>query len=378
MYKIKLSQDSGKWNVTIRKRQFVVFLQSLQGSGKTTIAHLLCENNPKWKFIEQDQFNGDSIKCQEALKILLESGTEVVVISRCNMNLQHYKKYLELVLEYGDAVFINLTDDRGETKTRLTLARSIAGILSRSESMEEVVLGSKIVTLDDAVKVTEKNMKFRSTHPKAFNIPIFEHNEKIDSQLREHGNIQEFVKDNVQEIMALSRPLNEIVQKITTFLNDIPKEHLVTKKDYKEQLLKKTYLISFNLEEHDKKTLMNYAKKYGEGDFKCEHVTQMFMSRGIKYDVDKLSFPGETAQVVIDGLVINRENDMSAFHVKSIKSSSGDTIFIYTNCPHVTACVPNGCSPKESLDFVTKRDESVEFIPYEATLKATCKYMTRK
>ena len=123
---------------------------------------------------------------------------------------------------------------------------------------------------------------------------------------------------------------------------------------------------------------MNYAKKYGRGDFKCEHVTQMYMSRGIKYDVDELSFPGETAQVVIDGLVINRENGMSAFHVKSIKSSSGDPIFIYTNCPHVTACVPNGCSPKESLDFVTKRDESVEFIPYEATLKATCKYMTRK
>lgn len=378
MYKIKLSQKFGKWNVAIRKRQFVVFLQSLQGSGKTTIAHLLCENNPKCKFIEQDQFNGDSIKCQEALKILLESGTEVVVISRCNMNLQHYKKYLEIVLEYGDAVFINLTDDRGEIKTRLTLARSIAGILSRSESMEEVVLGSKIVPLDDAVKVTEKNMKLRSTHPKAFNIPIFEHNEEIDSQLREHGNIQEFVKGNVQEIMALSRPLDQIVQDITTFLNDIPKEHIVTKNDYKEQLLKKTYLILFNLEKHDKKILMNYAKKYGEGDFKCEHVTQMYMSRGIKYDVEKLSFPEETAQVVIDGLVINRENGMSAFHVKSIKSSSGDPIFIYSDCPHVTAYVPKGCSPKESCDFVAKRDESVEFIPYEKTFQATCKYMTRK
>ena len=378
MYKIKLSQKFGKWNVTIRKRQFVVFLQSLQGSGKTTIARLVCKNNLNWKEIDQDRFNGDTRKCQEALKKLLESGTEVIIIGRCNINLQHYKKYLELVLEYGDAVFINLTDDRGDTKTRLTLARSIAGILSRSESMEEVVFGSKIIPLDDAVKYTEQNMKFRTTHPKAFNVPIFEHNEEIDSQLHQHENIQEFVKDNVQEIMALSRPLDEIVQDITTFLNDIPKKHLVTKKDYKEQLLKKTYLISFNLEKHDKKILMNYSNKYGEGDFKCEHVTQMFMSRGIKYDVDKLSFPGKTAHVVIDGLVINRENGMSAFHVKSIKSSSGDPIFIYTNCPHVTACVPKGCSPKESLDFVTKRDESVEFIPYEANLKATCKYMTRK
>ena len=102
------------------------------------------------------------------------------------------------------------------------------------------------------------------------------------------------------------------------------------------------------------------------------------MSRGIKYNVDKLSFPEETAHVVIDGFVINRENGMSAFHVKSIKSSSGDPIYINSQCPHVTACVPKGCSPKDSLDFVTKRDDSVEFIPYEATLQATCKYMTRK
>lgn len=378
MFKVHIEPSSGKWNVRIRKRQVSVFLQALQGSGKTTIARSVCKNNPNWEFVEQDQFNGNTRKCQEALKKLLESGTEVVIISRCNMNLQHYKKYLELVLEYGDAVFINLTDDRGETKTRLTLARSIAGILSRSESMEEVVFGSEIIPLDDAVKVTEKNMKFRSTHPKALNVPVFEHNEEIDSQLRGRGNIQEFVKDNVQKIMALSRPLDEIVQMITTFLNDIPNEHLVTKNDYKEQLLKKTYLILFNLEKRDKKGLMNYAKKYGEGDFKCEHVTQMKMSRGIKYDIDELSFPGETAQVVIDGLVINRENGMSSFHVKSIKSSSGDPIFIYTDCPHVTACVPKGCSPKESVDFVAKRDESVEFISYEACFQATCKYMTRK
>lgn len=379
MFKVRIqSTSSEKWKVTICKKQTVVFLQALQGSGKTTIARSLCQNKPTWAFIEQDQFNGDTRKCQEALEELLESGTEVVIISRCNMNLQHYRKYLELVLGYGDVVFINLTDDRGETKTRLTLARSIAGILSRSDSTEEVVFGSEIIPLDDAVKYTEQNMKFRSTHPKAFNVPIFEHNEEIDSQLREHGNIQEFVKDNVQEIMALSRPLDEIVQKITTFLNDVPKEHLVTKKDYKEQLLKKTFLISFNLEKRDKKSLMNYAKKYGEGDFKCEHITQMFMSRGIKYDVDKLSFPEETAHMVIDGLVINRENGMSAFHVKSIKSSSGDPIFIHTDCPHVTACVPKGCSPKDSLDFVAKRDDSVEFIPYEAVFQATCKYMTRK
>ena len=379
MFRVRIqSTSSQKWKVNICKKQTVVFLQALQGSGKTTIARTLCENKSTWEFIEQDQFNGDTRKCQEALKKLLESGTEVIIISRCNMNLQHYKKYLELVLGYCDAVFINLTDNRGETKSELTLARSIAGILSRSESTEQVVFGSEVIPLDDAVKYTEQNMKFRSTHPKAFNVPIFEHNEEIDVQLREHGDMQGFVKKNGPKIMGLSRPLDEIVEEINTFLDDIPKEHVVTRNDYKGQLLKKTFLVSFNLEKRDKKNLITLAKEHGEGDFKCEHVTQIFMSRGIEYDANKLSFPEETAHVVIDGLVINRKNRMSAFNVKSIKSSSGDPIYIYSGCPHVTACVPTGCSPKDSLNFVAKRDDSVEFIPYETTLRTTCKYMTRK
>jgi hypothetical protein len=378
MFKVEIRPEHERWNVIIRRKQTVVFLQALQGSGKTTIAKTLCQDKPKWEYIEQDQFKGNTRKCQEALIKLLEAGTEIIIVSRCNINIQHYKKYLELVLGYCDAVFINLTDTKGQTKTPMTLARSIAGILNRSESTQEVVFGSELIPLDDAVKYTEQNMKFRSTHPKALNVPIFEHNEDLDLQLREHENLQDFVKENVQEIMALSRPLDETVKEINAFLCHIPKEHIVTLNDYKEQLLKKTFLVSFNLEKRDKKNLIALAKEHGEGDFKCEHVTQIFMFKGIRHDVKKLSFLDDIAVIEIDGLVINHENGMSAFHVKSIQSSSGNPIYIHSGCPHVTACVPNGCQPKDSLNFVAKRDDSVEFIPYETTLRATCRYMTRK
>ena len=378
MFKVEFHPQHERWNVIIRRKQTVVFLQALQGSGKTTIAKTLCENKPKWEYIEQDQFKGDTRKCQEALKKLLEARTEIIIISRCNINIQHYKKYLELVLGYCDAVFINLTDTIGQINTPMTLARSIAGILNRSESTEKVFFGYEHIPLDDAIKYTEQNMKFRSTHPKAFNVPIFEHNEDLDLELREHENFQDFVKKNVQEIMALSCPLDETVKEISEFLCHIPKEHIVTLNDYKEQLLKKTFLVSFNLEKRDKKNLIALAKEHGEGDFKCEHVTQIFMFKGINYDHKKLSFIEEIALIEIDGLVINSENGMSAFHVKSIQSSSGDPIYIHSGCPHVTACVPNGCEPKDSLDFVAKIDDSVEFIPYETTLRSTCRYMTRK
>ena len=106
------SELSYRWKLNIVKKenkpkQVVVFIQALQGSGKSTIAELVCQKaRYDWKYIEQDQFNGDTKKCQEALKQLLETGTEVIIISRCNMNLQHYKNYLELVLKYCHAVLL--------------------------------------------------------------------------------------------------------------------------------------------------------------------------------------------------------------------------------------------------------------------------------
>lgn len=237
-----------KWKLNIvkkeeKQKQVVIFIQSSQGSGKSTIANLVCQKagslSRNWKYIEQDQFNGDTKKCQEALKQLLEEGTEVIIISRCNINLQHYKKYLELVLKYCEAVFINFSDTNGKIKTKMTLARSIAGILNRSTSSENVVFGSNTISLKDAVKYTSNNIKFWSPHPQALLLPVLNTSESLSDMVNKTDDIIEFSKAHREELMSLSRPIESIVTEFYEMICNIPNENYVTKKHFEEQLLLK-------------------------------------------------------------------------------------------------------------------------------------------
>lgn len=385
------SELSYKWKLNIVKKekkpkQLVLFIQALQGSGKSTIAELVCQKarseENDWKYIEQDQFNGDTKKCQEALKQLLKAGTEVIIISRCNMNLQHYKNYLELVLKYCHAVFINFSDTNGKMKTKLTLARSIAGILNRSTSTDKVVFGSDTILLEDAVKYTSTNMKFWSPHPQAVLLPVLNHDKELSVMANTADDIIEFSKAHHEELMSLSRPLETIVMDFYQVIRNIPKENYVTPKTFKSQLLQKAVFTSFELQKTNKKVLKTFLKKNvvcsSDKLIKCEHVTQYFKSKKDSCDIDLLSFPNDTAVITIDCLVKNNSSGMSAFHVSSIKYLNGADVYIHSKCPHITAFVPEGYSPKDSLEFVSKRDSSVTIFPYKECFKVKCKYHTRR
>lgn len=400
MYKIILEKKtnsksfgelSQRWKLNIVKKvnkpkQLVVFIQALQGTGKSTIAELVCKKarseENDWKYIEQDQFNGDTKKCQEALKQLLKAGTEVIIISRCNMNLQHYKNYLELVLKYCNAVFINFSDTNGNIKSKLTLARSIAGILNRSTSTDKVVFGSDTISLEDAVKYTSTNMKFWSPHPQALLLPVLNHNEKLSVMANNTDDLIEFSKEHCQELMLLSRPIKSIVIEFYEMIRIIPKDNYVTKKSFKYQLLQKNIFISFQIQKQDKKVLKKFLENNHDCSsqklIKCDHVTQYFKSKKDNCDIDLLSFPNDSAVITIDSLVTNNSSGMSAFFVSSIKYLNGDDVYIHSKCPHITAFVPEGCSPKDSLGFVSKKDSSVTIIPYKASFTVKCRYHTRK
>ena len=69
-------------------------------------------------------------------------------------------------------------------KTKLTLARSIAGILNRSTSTDKVVFGSDTILLEDAVKYTSTNMKFWSPHPQAVLLPVLNHDKELSVNIQ--------------------------------------------------------------------------------------------------------------------------------------------------------------------------------------------------
>ena len=298
------------------------------------------------------------------------------------MNLQHYKNYLELVLKYCHAVFINFSDTNGKMKTKLTLARSIAGILNRSTSTDKVVFGSDTISLEDAVKYTSTNMKFWSPHPQALVLPVLNYNEKLSIMANNTDDLIEFSKQNSKELMLLSRPLKTIVIDFYKMICNIPKDNYVTKKTFKSQLLQKSIFTSFQIQKKDKKILKTFLENnldcISQKLIKCDHITQYFKSKKDNCDIDLLSFPNDSAVITIDSLVTNNYSGMSAFFVSSIKYLNGDDVYIHSKCPHITAFVPEGCSPKDSLDFVSKKDSSVTIIPYKASFTVKCRYHTRK
>ena len=261
MWKLNITKgNDARWNVTIFQPKLTIFLQGLQGNGKTTIAKTLCERNYGWRYIEQDQYYGDTRKCQQGLIELLKSDAQVVIVSRCNVNTQQYRRYLEISLNYGEVLFLNFTDTNYNSKTSLMLARSIAGVLNRSESTENVVFGPDSVLIDDAIQYTRNNMKYWSPNKKAVNIPILHHDQDITSEIENSDSLKDFVISNTERIMSLSIPLLDIISNIEYQISHISRKNIITKNDYKNELLKKTIFISLSCLVHTQKTLMDFPE----------------------------------------------------------------------------------------------------------------------
>jgi hypothetical protein len=198
----------------------VVFLQGLQGSGKTTIAKYLVEKLEDATYIEQDMFGGDTAACLGALYHLIASanGPKTIIISRCNINVTHYRRYLDMCHHMPTIVtFLAL-----ETFNPLYLMISLAGIFERSisgtmelESVVELSVGSSKVPINDVISFLVGNYSGYEAHPKAILYNSFNNNTELlnDSKTiykRGVSEIVKFVKNNYKSLLELRRPIEDI------------------------------------------------------------------------------------------------------------------------------------------------------------------------
>ena len=130
-----------------RDKQFnpiVVFTQGLQGSGKSTIstnlAKMLNENSITCKIIEQDICYGDTLAAQGQLYHWSSNGSnEVIIVSRCNINESHYKRYLDIAKDRKCTILFFTPDNFND----LYFAISIAGIMKRSSDGDKMMIYSR-------------------------------------------------------------------------------------------------------------------------------------------------------------------------------------------------------------------------------------------
>tara|TARA_Y100000590_G_C15659032_1_gene991821 strand:+ start:146 stop:1342 length:1197 start_codon:yes stop_codon:yes gene_type:complete len=382
----------GRWSLTIEtpmvikrfdKCTTVVFIQGPQGLGKTTIARSICEKVPDSIFIEQDQFNGNQTKFIKAFRKQIESRPNVIIVSRCNINITQYQRYVDIVYEYDycKISFFNLTDSNNQFRTATCKAIATAGMINRSDSKDEIFLGHTNVSLDDAFKWMTRNMNAWTPHQLAFEVPIFKSDDFLEDKLSKMKRKEfiSYIKDNYKEIMKLRIPLNHIVEHIVGFFNDVPDKCYVSKSYHHRYIIECASYISFNFEKKYKKILIDTIKKHintSNGNIMCEHLTQIW-KKNIQLEptiVSKLSNFNDSVQITINAIVVNLKSNGAAYRVTNVIDSNRKTVYIHSDIPHVTAFVPKGCFAKDSLDFVTLDDDSVTVIPVNITVPAKCHY----
>lgn len=148
----------------------VIFLQALQGFGKSTIAKYLSENLINCKYIEQDMFYGNSISTLGAFyHAINNSENDIIILSRCNINESQYLKYLNIASSLPtNIVFVSSDTDK------FNYYMSLFGVFSRGNTM-----GKSIMTYSEAEKIVKDNYLKFSRHKNSLIIKTYNNNGKL-------------------------------------------------------------------------------------------------------------------------------------------------------------------------------------------------------
>lgn len=209
----------------------VVFFQSLQGLGKTTLACAVSARlnslGIRTEFLEQDSFYGDKDSYEGALKHLVSTadGPKVLLVSRCNANPTQYKGSMQ-VLEKLHTRRIFIAPD---TINPLLLMVALAGIFERSggSSSTALKLGYQYLNCGRVYEIVKDNYSGFEVHPDAILLPTHVSDEHLLARASSIWNQDtqaalEFVVSHYPELVALRTTLESRVEALTTII----REHL--------------------------------------------------------------------------------------------------------------------------------------------------------
>jgi len=341
-----------------------LFMQAIQGSGKSTIANNLINIVN----VEQDMCWGCTKITQFQLMWHLSHGHDVAV-SRCNVNTKQYQAYLKIAIDSGAQVFFATSNNTGSP---LYLATALAGVKNRSTTGDMMMVGRREYPMDEVVKFTTCNWKDFKKEPKALIIPSFHMDSKLEDQATtalKKNKMADFVESHSAELMALRFPLEEIVSNYQNLMDTPPSTAILTK-----TITDTAYV---GLVVIDRSPLIDAIKTLDPGfqskdKLVCEHLTQVFNPNKVR---DIVPVPnGEECMVSIDALVIRDSDGASAFRVSRVINSTGKDIKISSRKPHITAMLSHGSKPTDSGSFVFAK-EGVCVIPIEMTIVTISKWV---
>ena len=343
----------------------VIFVQGLQGGGKSTEADEACKRLEELgynvKYIEQDQFYGDTLACQGAIYHFINadenpSKPTILIISRCNANSKQYDQYLNMLYKLPCVISFISHD-----VTKLYWMIALSGILKRSTNRDKLMVGGIEYPIEKVIEFTQENYKNFKIHPLAWQVLTYTLDDKLTEEilkLKNPKDIQEFIQLNFDKLDSLRRPINDIVDdmlKIILDRDDVSRIVYNPKPIYVGCAIppkKKTKLTEFVKEQNPLcEEFTNYV----------HHCTLEFLGGKNNVSSDQLK-PGEKVICKIDALVIRKSDGACAFRVSNLTTKDGRQIKTTNKCPHITAMIPSELKPMCSNDFVGNTDDSVKII----------------
>jgi hypothetical protein len=343
----------------------VVFLQGLQGSGKSTIANNVCQKLSSTIYLEQDMFWSDTLSCQGALyhNINNADGPDIIIISRCNINEKHYNKYLEICYDLPSCpIFIS-----SEKIDEIDIMISLQGVINRSKSGDLMMVGRDELPIEQVIDLIFNNFKDYKMNPRSCTIETRRKDIDLLNQvkcIKSKPDIIEYVKGNLELLNSMRFSVDQISNSIVDIIISINiNSKMVTNP--------KATFIGLYLSDKDKMDLTNFVDTIVDDSdgYKVynEHLTISFAPNVI--DLNSQIQPFQIAEVEISKLVIRKSDRSSAFLVKRITHNKNIIPIIN---PHITAKIPSNKKPVISQEFVYLNDDSVEIHEYKKVINTVC------
>ena len=367
----------------------VLFLQGLQGSGKTTIAKYLCDNLENTTYIEQDMFSGDTNICLGALYHLISSanGPKIIIVSRCNINITHYRRYLDMCHHLPTIVGFLAP----EMFAPLYLMISLAGIFERTiretgdvdtikcqsdtaalhdiDKLVELSIGKSKVSIKDVISFLLGNYSIYQIHSNAI---VYNTYTKDIGMLNTCKNIYrsgtselvKFVKNNYKRLLELRHPVEVICKPIIDLLNTdnvIPNKHIVVPSN-------PSYIGAY-IKDNDRLKLLEILNSHSStydstnSTTHVHYMLQIYIGGKMPRQLQLTPYmPGEVIKRDICALVIRKTDGASGFRIAPLPGEKSSF--------HVPCRIPNGQKASCIKTFVGCNDSKiVELIEMRYTLE---------
>ena len=346
----------------------ILFLQGLQGSGKTTIAKYLVENLDNATYIEQDMFNGDTNVCLGALYHLIASnnGPKIIIISRCNINETHYRRYLDMCHHMPTIV----TFLAPQLFDPLYLMISLAGIFERTiipdsdnlDSIVELLVNKSKVPINDVLSFLLGNYSKYKIHKNAIRYNTYTNDTNLcisSKKIYKLGSLQilNFVKTNYKRLLELRLPISVICKPLIETAMSNKNIVLPSNPSY----------IGAYINDNDRKKLVQFLSNHS---YVCDgtqifYMQQIYVGGKMPCQIQCTPFmPGEIIKRDICSLVIRKSDMASAFKLTSLP---GEVSSFYIVCN-----IPDGLKASTVKTFIDSTDDKiVKVIDFEYKLEMT-------